>query len=253
MGAKIDQAEILLYPSPLLLLSNNRLDTNAHLDICVKLVLMSQSMKERGHSGRLLLGLHNSLSDEANYASATNHELSTLFEGNEPSTPPKPRKRPCWSSATLIKPLKPLGASVVLIWKQTCGFVKLTWRRKWTAEICSYIVSVLSLAGLAATLVVHDGKPLPQWPQIVTINSIVSLLSLLMRASVGVVLAEGNRHDCYPRLKNETPNIHKGISQSKWHWFREPRPLVHMEQLDSASRGSWGSISLLCSLRPQRT
>ncbi|KAH6839314.1 hypothetical protein B0T12DRAFT_428395 [Alternaria alternata] len=63
--------------------------------------------------------------------------------------------------------------------------------RNWTAETLSYIVSILALAGLVTTLLAHQNKPLPQWPQLVTINSIISLFSLLMRAGVGVVLAEG--------------------------------------------------------------
>lgn len=68
------------------------------------------------------------------------------------------------------------------------------WGKSWTAETCSYIVSILALAGLTATLLVHQNKPLPQWPQLVTINSIISLFSLLMRACAGVVLAEGMSH-----------------------------------------------------------
>jgi hypothetical protein len=64
--------------------------------------------------------------------------------------------------------------------------------RNWTAETLSYIVSILALAGLVTTFLAHQTKPLPQWPQLVTINSIISLFSLLMRAGVGVVLAEGN-------------------------------------------------------------
>jgi hypothetical protein len=64
--------------------------------------------------------------------------------------------------------------------------------RNWTAETLSYIVSILALAGLVTTLLAHQSKPLPQWPQLVTINSIISLFSLIMRAGVGVVLAEGN-------------------------------------------------------------
>jgi hypothetical protein len=63
--------------------------------------------------------------------------------------------------------------------------------RSWTTETCSYMIAILALAGLVATLSAHQGKPLPQWPQLVTINSIISLFSLLMRACVGVVLAEG--------------------------------------------------------------
>lgn len=68
------------------------------------------------------------------------------------------------------------------------------WAVDWRTETCSYVVATFSLAGLVATLSAHQGKPLPQWPQLVTINSIISLLSLLMRACVGVVLAEGRSH-----------------------------------------------------------
>lgn len=65
------------------------------------------------------------------------------------------------------------------------------WKRSWTAEALSCIFALLSMLGLVATLLAHENRPLPQWPQLVSLNSIVSLFSLLMRASVGVVLAEG--------------------------------------------------------------
>ncbi|KAJ8116651.1 hypothetical protein OPT61_g1971 [Boeremia exigua] len=107
------------------------------------------------------------------------------------------------------------------------------WGKSWTAETGSYIISILALAGLTATLLVHQDKPLPQWPQLVTINSIISLFSLLMRACVGVVLAEG-------------------ISQCKWNWYRKAKKLDHIERLDSASRGSWGSFTLLYHFRPNK-
>ncbi|CAN9154066.1 unnamed protein product [Alternaria alternata] len=65
-------------------------------------------------------------------------------------------------------------------------------RRRWTSEALSILFASLSLLGLVATLVAHQGKSLPQWPQLITINSIVSLFSILIRAGVGVVLAEAN-------------------------------------------------------------
>jgi hypothetical protein len=37
----------------------------------------------------------------------------------------------------------------------------------------------------------HQNRPLPDWPQIVSINSIVSLFSMMIRAGVSMVLAEG--------------------------------------------------------------
>jgi hypothetical protein len=104
---------------------------------------------------------------------------------------------------------------------------------RWTAETCSCIFALLSLAGLIATLHAHQDRPLPQWPQLVNINSIVSLFSMLIRAGVGVVLAEG-------------------ISQSKWQWFRKVRKLSDMERFDSASRGAWGSVLLIFGLRIKR-
>jgi hypothetical protein len=64
-------------------------------------------------------------------------------------------------------------------------------RRRWTSEAISLLLASLSLLGLVATLVAHQGTPLPQWPQLITINSIIFLFSILIRAGVGVDLTEG--------------------------------------------------------------
>lgn len=78
------------------------------------------------------------------------------------------------------------------VWETTANLLQLkTTGRGWTAESCSYVFAILSLCSLVVTLRSHEGKPLPEWPQLITINSIVSLCSLLMRAGVGLVLAEG--------------------------------------------------------------
>jgi hypothetical protein len=76
-------------------------------------------------------------------------------------------------------------------WKRSQYAVKRMWEKSWTAETLSWIASIMALIGLIATLCAHQSKPLPQWPQLVTINSIISLFSLIMRTCVGVVLAEG--------------------------------------------------------------
>ncbi|OAL49028.1 hypothetical protein IQ07DRAFT_511955 [Pyrenochaeta sp. DS3sAY3a] len=104
---------------------------------------------------------------------------------------------------------------------------------KWAAETIALIMSMLALGGLVSILLTHQTKPLPNWPRLVTINAIISLFSLIMRAAVGVILAEG-------------------ISQCKWNWARKAKKLDHMERLDSASRGSWGCIVLLYYSRPNR-
>ena len=98
------------------------------------------------------------------------------------------------SSKSTAKPenLSPtIPAHSSLISKKGGNFSRHMWGQSWTLETLSLFVSILGLAGLIATLLVHQSKPLPQWPQLVTINSIISLFSLLMRTCVGVVLTEG--------------------------------------------------------------
>lgn len=78
------------------------------------------------------------------------------------------------------------------LWEASKTLLQLKKRGEgWTAEICSYVFAVLSFLGLLATLFAHQNRPLPEWPQLISINSIVSLFSLLIRSSIGLVLAEG--------------------------------------------------------------
>jgi hypothetical protein len=93
--------------------------------------------------------------------------------------------------AQLKKVSPKTSAHMATRWDHFSRSAARMWALGWRAETCSYIVANLALAGLVATLSAHQGRPLPQWPQLVTINSIISLFSLLMRACVGVVLAEG--------------------------------------------------------------
>ncbi|KAH6873136.1 hypothetical protein BKA58DRAFT_161492 [Alternaria rosae] len=115
-------------------------------------------------------------------------------------------------------------------WNAFTNAILRIWRKGWTAETCSCIFALLSLIGLIVTLTAHQNRPLPDWPQIVSINSIVSLFSMMIRAGVSMVLAEG-------------------ISQSKWQWFRKARKLEDMARFDSASRGAWGSVLFIFGLR----
>ncbi|KAH8722957.1 hypothetical protein GQ44DRAFT_806446 [Phaeosphaeriaceae sp. PMI808] len=98
--------------------------------------------------------------------------------------------------------------------------IKRLWNSSWTAEWLSCIFSILSLLGLVATLIAHQNKPLPQWPQLVSLNSIVSLFALLIRSGTTVVLSEGSK-------------------------------LKDMESIDSASRGAFGSFLLLVNFSPR--
>jgi hypothetical protein len=93
----------------------------------------------------------------------------------------------------------------------------------------------------------HQNRPLPDWPQIV---SIVSLFSMMIRAGVSMVLAEGtsyaqNYSYCIlAQFLTET-----GISQSKWQRFRKARKLEDIAEFDFASRGAGGSVLFIFGLR----
>ncbi|KAK8076328.1 hypothetical protein PG994_003600 [Apiospora phragmitis] len=74
-------------------------------------------------------------------------------------------------------------------------------------------------------------KPLPDWKYGITLNALVSVMSSVLKAAAVLPLAGG-------------------ISQTKWLWYKEPRPLKEMETFDDASRGPWGALLLMLDFRP---
>ena len=71
-----------------------------------------------------------------------------------------------------------------------------------------------------------SGQTVPAWPFGVNLSTLVSILSNISQASIAVITAEA-------------------IGQTKWHWFKKPRPLQHFNVFDTASVGWIGSIKLL--------
>ena len=79
-------------------------------------------------------------------------------------------------------------------------------------------------------LKIFDGQPLPSLPFGVTLNTLLALFTTMTKAAFVFPVAEA-------------------LSQWKWNRLREARPLVEMETFDSASRGVWGSLFLIGSIR----
>lgn len=118
------------------------------------------------------------------------------------------------------------------------------WRlwanQNWILELLACVTSLLALVGIIILLRRYDGKPTPQWPKMITINSAIALLTIVVRGSIVFAVTEGTYS---LRLLLDyfcTDTI--GISQLKWVWFRRPRPLMDLSAFDMASRGPWGSI-----------
>ena len=101
----------------------------------------------------------------------------------------------------------------------------------WLAESCALFFSASCLVAIAIVLKVHDSKVIPQVPLGLTLNSVVSILATGSKSSLLLAVAGT-------------------IGQLKWCWFSDkPRELEDLQGFDDASRGPWGSLSLLCSLK----
>ncbi|KAJ0161694.1 hypothetical protein CTA2_5795 [Colletotrichum tanaceti] len=101
----------------------------------------------------------------------------------------------------------------------------------WVFEILALVISTVCLLGIVTTLLLHGNRPLPQWPFSISINALISALSTVSRSTLAVAVSAA-------------------ISQRQWIRLDEDsHPLADLEIHDSASRGPWGSMSLLFSFR----
>ncbi|KAF7510845.1 hypothetical protein GJ744_005945 [Endocarpon pusillum] len=104
--------------------------------------------------------------------------------------------------------------------------------RNWWMEIGACLICIVALLAITATLYPHRHKPLPQWPYSITVNSLVAIYAVVLKAAILLVTAEG-------------------LSQLKWTWFKCGRPLEDFVKYDQASRGPLGAVNLLWRLRAQ--
>ncbi|KFY70239.1 hypothetical protein V499_09332 [Pseudogymnoascus sp. VKM F-103] len=96
----------------------------------------------------------------------------------------------------------------------------------WAQEYATLLASFASFIAMVALLAAFDGKVVATWNG-VTLNAVVSILSLIMKASLAYVLAE-----C--------------LAQWKWVLFAcEARPLIDFDRIDAATRGPLGSLRVL--------
>ncbi|KAI0897157.1 hypothetical protein F4806DRAFT_464291 [Annulohypoxylon nitens] len=98
--------------------------------------------------------------------------------------------------------------------------------RFWRWEIASLIVAFGLIVATYSVLSHYNGHRLPEWPFSINLNTLIALISTFIRATMLVCVAEV-------------------ISQTKWHWFSQPRPLSHIQYFDQASRSISGSLTLL--------
>jgi hypothetical protein len=110
--------------------------------------------------------------------------------------------------------------------------------RLWLFEIFALVISTLALLGLVILLQVTNGEKVPNWtirPKhtkafTVTINSVISIFSTLVKSTVIIPVAA-----CMGELK--------------WLWFNAGHSLTDIQVFDSAARGPLGAVIMLWSFR----
>lgn len=101
--------------------------------------------------------------------------------------------------------------------------------RAWAWEMATSVTAVSLLVAIIIIVRKQDNQPTGNWTFPVTLNSLIALLSTILRGSMVVIAAEI-------------------LSQMKWMLLSPSTPLAplsHFQKFDDASRGIWGTLGLI--------
>ncbi|KAH8883741.1 hypothetical protein GQ53DRAFT_830415 [Thozetella sp. PMI_491] len=105
----------------------------------------------------------------------------------------------------------------------------------WWWEIGACATSIASMTLLLALLAIVNGTPTDSWALSIRPNSLISVSTTIARAAMMV-------------------SVTSCISQLKWkHYLRGPDRLSSLQIFDDASRGPWGALVALLTLRTKST
>lgn len=161
--------------------------------------------------------------------SASSPFLSTSTDhiGDDNVSPTE--SRPCSSAETISppgqQPQQPQPPQQQSEGKERPG-ARTTLTQSWIRELGSAILLLISGAVIPATLYPHDGQPLPQWPFSISINALLSIYSIVLRACIAFLVTS-----C--------------IGQLQWSWYLEARPLKDVVLFHEAANGTLGSVRWL--------
>ena len=121
--------------------------------------------------------------------------------------------------------------------------------QEWWLEMLCSLLALAALFAILTTVFPYDGHPLPDWPYGLSINSLISIYIVILKAAMLLVVTQGMTKTVLPTSAKIKCLLLPGISQLKWTWFRQTRPLLELEKYDNASRGILGAANLLWTLR----
>ncbi|KAI0148250.1 hypothetical protein F4776DRAFT_673498 [Hypoxylon sp. NC0597] len=96
----------------------------------------------------------------------------------------------------------------------------------WKWEIGACLLILIAISAILATLYPHEGRPQPNWPYLISVNSLLSVYGAVFKAALAYIVGSS-------------------ISQLQWRWYARERSLFDLVRYDSAGRGPLGSLQWL--------
>ncbi|KAK8867737.1 carboxylic ester hydrolase [Apiospora arundinis] len=104
---------------------------------------------------------------------------------------------------------------------------RMSAAQEWRMEIMSLLAAAAFVAAMVGLVITHDKKPRDQWNAPVTLNALVSILSVAIKGCLLFSVCEA-------------------VGQWKWLLFTgDRRRLIEFERIDRASRGPFGCANIL--------
>ena len=113
----------------------------------------------------------------------------------------------------------------------------------WSIEIFSLLGSFCIVAAIAGLLKFYDGKAMSNTPSRPSLNTIISILSAALTALITGATTAGKTLKYVFSISGI--NLDLAISQSKWSWYKKPKPLADLDIVDGVSRGARGALLAL--------
>lgn len=132
-------------------------------------------------------------------------------------------------------PRKPLPASMSIHKSVTGTSASLQKNKKrlfwvWIWEIGACLLAIAALIATGAFLHTYRSRPLPQLPFDISVNALISIYMVTMKAALVTVVSTG-------------------LGQLKWTWFESGKSLNDLVAFDEASHSTLGSLYLIWYLR----
>lgn len=153
--------------------------------------------------------------------------LSTPVQNNSPSN--SSIFQPLTNAGSYVRANSPAPTSRKPVAQPKSKGNTISWW--WWWEIGGVLLSIICMGLILGVLLKANNLALADWPLWIQPNSLISVFTTVGKSAMMVPIAS-----C--------------ISQLKWRYFeRRANRLSHLQVLDEASRGPWGSLMALFNLR----